>query len=313
MPICVFDIFPDGTTKVPDDTALTGPGAYRWWHYDLSDPSLASWVATHLPPIPAGALMQPETRPRCDEFGDGLMLNLRGINMNAGQHADQMVSVRMWVAADVVITVRLRKIYAIDEIRQLAVAHAAPPSPAVFLRALIGRLTARVQEEVAQLAARTEFYETDLEDRSTPPPKDLPITRRSVIKLRRYLDPQRAALVTLAEIDLPIIPEADALHLRELANRTTIVVEELDALQQRIVTVQDEHDNQTAQRQARHGHVLSLAAALFLPLGFVTGLFGVNVGGMPGVDDARAFALLCLSLLVLAAVMLGVLKWLRWL
>ena len=58
---------------------------------------------------------------------------------------------------------------------------------------------------------------------------------------------------------------------------------------------------------------LSIAAAVFLPLGFLTGLFGVNVGGMPGVDDPHAFAILCLAMVGLAAIMLAVLKWLRWL
>ena len=313
MPICVFDIYNDGTAQVPEDDGLTGPGRYRWWHYDLSDPALEPWLATHLPAIPAGALLQPETRPRCDEYEDGLILNLRGINLNEGQQADQMVSIRMWVTDAVVITVRMRRVFAIDELRTLATQNNAPRQPSAFLEALVSRLTARVQTEVARLADRTAFYETDLEDLSTLPPKDLPITRRSTIKLERYLAPQRSALERLAELDLPLVPEVDSMKLRELANRTAIVVEELDALQERIVTVQDEHDNQVAQRQARHGYVLSIAAAVFLPLGFLTGLFGVNVGWMPGVDDPRAFAILCLAMVGLAAIMLAILKWLRWL
>ena len=313
MPLCVFDIYDDGTTSVPEDSHLTGPARYRWWHYDMADPALEPWLAEHLPEIPAGALLQPETRPRCDEYEDGLILNLRGINLNEGQQADQMVSIRMWVTDAVVITVRMRRVFAIDELRTLATQNNAPRQPSAFLEALVSRLTARVQTEVARLADRTAFYETDLEDLSTPPPKDLPVTRRSTIKLERYLAPQRSALERLADLDLPLVPDVDSMKLRELANRTAIVVEELDALQERIVTVQDEHDNQVAQRQARHGYVLSIAAAVFLPLGFLTGLFGVNVGGMPGVDDPRAFAVLSLAMVGLAALMLAVLKWLRWL
>ena len=313
MPLCVFDIYDDGTTSVPEDSHLTGPARYRWWHYDMADPALEPWLAEHLPEIPAGALLQPETRPRCDEYEEGLILNLRGINLNEGQQADQMVSIRMWVTDAVVITVRMRRVFAIDELRTLATQNNAPRQPSAFLEALVSRLTARVQTEVARLADRTAFYETDLEDLSTPPPKDLPVTRRSTIKLERYLAPQRAALERLAQLDLPLVPDVDSMKMRELANRTAIVVEELDALQERIVTVQDEHDNQVAQRQARHGYVLSIAAAVFLPLGFLTGLFGVNVGGMPGVDDPRAFAILCLAMVGLAAIMLAVLKWLRWL
>ena len=52
-------------------------------------------------------------------------------------------------------------------------------------------------------------------------------------------------------------------------------------------------------------YVLSVIAAVFLPLGFLTGLLGINVGGMPGADNAAAFWLVCLIASLLAAVSLG--------
>ncbi|WP_370399870.1 CorA family divalent cation transporter [Sulfitobacter sp. JB4-11] len=313
MPICVFDIAKDGTTHVPSDTHLTGAARYRWWHFDASDPMLPDWLATHLPDIPAGALMQAETRPRCDAYVDGMMLNLRGINLNTGQPADQMVSIRMWVADAVVITVRVRRVFAVEDLRQTAIAQQAPPSPSAFITALVTLLTGRIEGEVSQIEKLTEFFEADLEDDRTPPPVQLPATRRSVIRLRRYLEPQRDALAALAVFGAPLIPEPEGLVLRELANRTTIVVEELDALRERLITVQDDHDLDVARKQARHGYVLSIAAGVFLPLGFLTGLFGVNVAGLPGLEDPRAFIILCLSMVALAVATLGLLRWFRWL
>ncbi len=312
MPLYVFDIHPDGTSTVPQDDALTGPGTYRWWHFDLSDADLSDWATKWLEEIPAAALLQPETRPRCDPFGRGMILNLRGINMNEGQEADQMVSVRMWVEESVIVTVRVRRVFALDEIRKLAEADQAPPTTAAFLEALINRLTTRIQAEVASIAKITGFYEDDLDDRGTPAPKDLPETRRSVIRLGRYLEPQRHAVDKLAALDLPMIPLPDGLKLHELANRTTIAVEELDALEERLITVQEEHDLNVAHRQARHGYVLSIAAAVFLPLGFLTGLFGVNIAGMPGMQHPDAFWILCTGILVLAIVMVGLLRYFRW-
>lgn len=313
MPLCVFDIHPDGNARQASDAALVGPGIYRWHHYDLSDPDLAGWVSRSLDPIPAAALLQPETRPRCDPYGDGLILNLRGINLNEGQSADQMVSVRMWVAQEAVVTVRVRRVFALEDIRGLCVAGQAPSSPAAFLNALIGRLTARIQDEVLRISAQTEFFEVDLENKHSPTPRELPETRRKVIKLRRYLEPQKHALDRLVVFEGALVGAADALELRELANRTTIAVEELAAQQERIITVQDEHDLQVAQRQASHGFRLSLAAAVFLPISFLTGLFGVNVGGMPGLENPSAFAILSLSMVALAIVLVLLLKWIRWL
>lgn len=51
---------------------------------------------------------------------------------------------------------------------------------------------------------------------------------------------------------------------------------------------------------------------MFLPLGFLTGLFGVNVAGVPGLDWPGAFAVLCVAMVISAAVVLWLFRWLRW-
>jgi zinc transporter len=312
MPICVFDIYPDGTTLVPEDRNLTGPGTYRWWHFDMTDPAFSDWVHAHLPPIPAGALLQTETRPRCDQFNDGIILNLRGINMNEGAEADQMISVRMWVSADVVITVRRRKVFAIDAIRVACTAGFPPRTVADFLAHLVQGLIERVQNHIETIVALTDIYEQDLVDATAPQPRDLPETRRSIIRLRRYLDPQRAALDRLAAMDLPMLPLSGAQQLRELANSSTISVEHLDELRDRLISIQQEHDTNVAQRQARHGYVLSVVAAVFLPLSLITGLFGVNLQGIIGANSPFGFIALSLALLILAVGLVALLRWLRW-
>lgn len=312
MPICAFDIHADGSVTEPNDTKLTGAAVYRWWHFDLGDPDLRPWLNDTLAEIPAGALLQSETRPRGDAFADGLIVNLRGINMNDGP-ADQMVSVRMWITKAVIVTVRVRRVYAVDEIRQQMIAGEAPANTAAFLTALAGKLTRRIQDEVQSLGTLTDFYEADLEDPNTLEPPDLQTTRRSVIKLNRYLQPQEAALRGLVDVDANLIPETCGLQLREWANRTTLAVEELHALQDRIIAVKSEHDQDIAQRQAAHGYRLSLAAGVFLPLGFMTGLFGVNLAGMPGTQNPWAFGVLCASMVAIGVILTLVLKRLRWL
>lgn len=313
MPLCVFDIFPDGSVTEPTDTGLTGGGTYRWWHFDLSDPDFRDWANDKLASIPAAALMQDETRPRCDRFENGLILNLRGVNMNTGQPAEQMVSLRIWATQKVLITARVRKVFAAEEIRQQIMQGHPPATVAGFIETLVTKLTARVQEEVMDIAEAANDCEDEIADHADSIPDVLPELRRMVIKLRRYLEPQRSALQKLAISDQDWITDGDRLKLREQANRSTLAVEELDALRDRLSSVQDHFDTHASQRQGRNSYALSIVAAVFLPLGFLTGLFGVNVAGMPGTQNPWSFAILAFCMLLTAVIMYIFMRWMKWL
>ncbi|MEO0401592.1 MAG: zinc transporter ZntB [Pseudomonadota bacterium] len=311
MPLCVYDVAPDGTALPPHEGRPLDAG-YRWWHFDLSDPELPAFLAETVPDIPAAALTAAETRPRADRYGDGLILNFRGVNLNADGPADQMVAVRMWVTAGLVVTVRMRKVFALDALRQQAEAGSAPSSPMGFVGALAAGLMGRVRDTVFDLADRIDTLEDALHDDATPLPLDLVEDRRMAIRLRRYMAPQRDALTALLATETALISHTQRARLREQTNLAKLAVEELEALIARMTAVQDHHTAQAALAQGRNGYVLSIVAAVFLPLGFLTGLFGVNVAGMPGVDTPWAFAALCAGLVVLSALALWVLRRLRW-
>jgi len=60
-------------------------------------------------------------------------------------------------------------------------------------------------------------------------------------------------------------------------------------------------------------YVLSIVAGIFLPLGLLTGLLGINVGGMPGVESPIAFTLVCVLLVAVAVFQWYLFKRKQWL
>jgi zinc transporter len=71
--------------------------------------------------------------------------------------------------------------------------------------------------------------------------------------------------------------------------------------------------NRISEQMNARMYVLSVVAAIFLPLGFLTGLFGVNVGGIPLADDPRGFLEMVLVLLLITAFQVVLFRWRRWL
>jgi zinc transporter len=60
-------------------------------------------------------------------------------------------------------------------------------------------------------------------------------------------------------------------------------------------------------------YVLSVVAAIFLPLTFVTGLLGMNVGGLPGLESPRGFLGSVVIMIAAAVALLFFFRWKKWL
>ena len=77
--------------------------------------------------------------------------------------------------------------------------------------------------------------------------------------------------------------------------------------------MQEELINELAQLQNTRMYVLSVVAAIFLPLTFVTGLLGMNVGGLPGIDSPRGFLIAVFVMFATSAAMLIYFRFRKWL
>jgi zinc transporter len=132
------------------------------------------------------------------------------------------------------------------------------------------------------------------------------------IMFRRYMAPQRDAIEQLMLTDVTWLDGTHRRHLQESHNHVTRYVEDLDAIRERAQIVKDELANTLSDRLNRNMYVLSVIAAIFLPLGFLTGLFGINVGGIPGADNGNAFLLFCGLLVVIVVIQVLIFKKLKW-
>ncbi len=314
-PICAFDVLATADVTQAAHADPFGPvpqtAVFRWVHLDMADPGVAAFLESRVPDVVHQALLQAETRPRCDRVDDGILINLRGVNLNPGSDADDMVSLRLWVTQSFVVSIRSRKVFAVDALRT-AMATDPPPDVGAWLVRLTEGLVDRIEDVSVSKDDATGLLEEGIFGGGGGTAPDIGPLRASVYKLRRFVGPQQQALHRLTTVALPFLdPHREA--LREVTNRATRTVEELDAVAHRLTAVQDHHHTEAADRMGRHSYILSVVAAIFLPLGFLTGLFGVNVAGMPGLEWPFAFALLCVGSLGLGVLAWGLMRWLKWL
>lgn len=287
-----------------------------WVHLQRTDPHAQQWLRDEsgLDPLIAEAMLEEETRPRVVEEDTGLVCILRGVNLNPGAQPNDMISVRGWFSKDRIITTRRYSIRAVRAISDALEAGKGPKTPGELLTRLTMGLTDRMQPIVDELGEAVDgLEESMLENESASLRGDLRRVRGSAITLRRYLAPQRDAVGRIAQSEFAWIKKGDRAALRENQDRLQRLVEEMDEARERAAVVQDELATRIGEQMNRTMYTLTVIAAIMLPLGFLTGLLGINVGGMPGADNPQAFWIVCTMMVLIGVLEIWLFKRIKWL
>lgn len=288
-----------------------------WLHLDYTDPSAQLWLSEHsgLPELITEALLTENTRPRATQVGDGLLIALRGVNMNPGADPEDMVSVRLYATPERIISTRKRKLQSVTGLAMDCRDGNGPCSVAELLIELSDRLVQRMGDVVEETEEQLSALELDLLEQQNDSAlrQSLSTLRRQTIRLRRYFGPQRDAFNQLQSERLTWIGTEQKLLLREVSDRLLRHIEDIDMIRERAAMAQEEMIGQLSDQLNQRMYILSLIAAIFLPLGFLTGLLGINVGGIPGADNPYAFGLFAIMLCILVALQLWLFKRKRWL
>ncbi|UCG05927.1 MAG: zinc transporter ZntB, partial [Desulfobacterales bacterium] len=251
-----------------------------WIHLDYSKERAKHWLQTEskLSALSSDILMEEDTRPRFISTKEGFLLILRGVNCNPGSDPEDMVAVRMSFEENRIITMRQRRVMAINDIHEAIEAGTGPRSAVDFLLMVIYRIVDRMGDVVAEIDDQVdELEDTVLTAESYELRSRLAKIRRQSISLRRYLAPQREVLSRLQDERLEWFSDKVKSRLRELAERTARFVEDLDSARDRAAITQEELNNRLSEQMNKAMYVLSIVAAIFLPLGLLTGLLGINV------------------------------------
>ena len=305
----------DGRGTALDESAVRDWMPERgslWLHLDATNEKARQWIErdSDLPPVAIDTLLAGETRPRTLVTDNGLLIVLRGVNTNPGEDPEDMVSVRVWLEPDRVITTRRRRLLSVIDIARALDDGDGPDRPGALLAMLVDRLAERIGNFVDTIESRLDGIEDDIGSVTLESIRSrLSPLRRQMAAVRRFLAPQRDALDRLYRQPVDFIKESDAHLMREEADRITRYLEDLELARERAVVLQEELLSHMAQQQNSRMYVLSVVAAIFLPLTFVTGLLGMNVGGLPGVDSPLGFFG---SVAVMVAAASGLLMYFRW-
>lgn len=255
-------------------------------------------------------MLSEKVRPRLISLSKGILLILRVSDSTTVKQHEELRSLRIYADKDRIITTSLYPLPVVEGVLRKC---QSITTSADLLVDLCTQSVRGLEIILEDLDERADLLEKQvLANCDDPEDKDVTSLALDSLDVRRYLAPQKEVLYQLNNCSIPWITSAHQKKIRETHDRVSRQLEEAEALRERTRIIRDQLQAHVAEQVNHRVYVFSVIAAIFIPLGFLTGLFGVNLGGIPGRDSPIGFFLFNLILCSITILMVFVFKRLKW-
>jgi zinc transporter len=306
-------------TALPTDNLPIPPkngDGYLWLHFDRKNENTRQTLIDDemIDDVATDTLLSEDSRPRTITRGEDVLINLRGVNLNPGAVEEDMIPIRFFVQKNRVISVSGRPLKAVEDALERLQTQTVSERPGGFIAGFALLLSERMAPTITDLNEQVDELEEGLDNvKGETARSQISELRRKAILFRRYIAPQKDALTALSSQSFDWLSADDKLRLRDAADQSARITEDLDAIRERCAIIKDQLTDIRAEQMNKNMMILSVVAAIFLPLGLISGMMGINVGGMPWVETNMGFWYVTALIIGIGIIQLIIFKWLKWL
>lgn len=319
--ICGFHFVADGSARAlaTATEALPllqpqGPAdGFVWLHVNLGHAGAERWLRgfTHLPDSFYEATTDGSRATRIERDEESLLAVMNDVVFDFDYDASDVSTLCVCVQPRLVVTARRHPLRSVDRLRVAVKSGAVIDSSVSLLDHLLRDQADELQRIVRRATDRIDAIEDDLlAGRHQRHTGELARLRRLMVRLQRLLAPEPSALLRMLSRPPRWVTPDDVQHLHRSHEEFALVLRDMAALQERIKSMQDEISARVAQRDSRSLFMLTVVTVLALPINLVSGMFGMNVGGIPLSGSGHGFWVMLGVIATLTAV-IATLGWRR--
>lgn len=290
---------------------------------DVQEPGLISAFGRVLGfhPLMQEDLLNTDQRPRVEDHGDHLYVVLKMLEWKPGEEGAEgsidIEQLSLVVGANYVISFQERAGDFFDPIRariREAVGRARKMGPDYLAYSLLDMVVDHYFLVIERLAERIERLEDEVTGR---PARDtlarIQALKREVLFVHKAVWPLREVVASLRHLDTKLIAKGTQIFLRDLQDHVVQVVEGIDTCRDLASDLLDVYLSMIGNRTNTVMKVLAVFSAVFMPLTFVTGIFGMNFRTMPPLEWDWGFGATLALMSVMAVAMVAFFRARRWL
>ena len=302
----------DGTgTPEPSNDITPVPTGWTWIDVtvDGSTDEAADTVRAVVAPLGLDSIalhdaLHEANLPKVDDFGDQVHLVLHGLRYDR----IETYEVDCFIAASVLVTFRAADAPAVESLWTSVQTHPE------LAGGTAGELAARLADGLSRrLLAVVDAFDGRVDELTAQALRadagllaDVMAVRADLSKIRRVVIPQREALDLLRVADSPQITDSARRRFSDVFDVASRAATGLDAARSALSETLDAYRGAEARQATEVTKVLTVYAAVMLPLSLIAGFFGMNHTNLPTLDSDWGWIFVAALMVTVAAVSIGV-------
>ncbi|MCC7548973.1 MAG: magnesium/cobalt transporter CorA [Burkholderiales bacterium] len=304
---------------VPELAALSGSPSIAWINVEgLSDrpriEALARTVRLHT--LTLEDILNGDLRPKLEDYGDYLFVTAKMLEVDQVSQRIVVDQLSLVLGASFVISAQEHPGDPFDPVRsriRTAAGRIRRSGPDYLVYALLDLTVDQYFAVVDWIGDRIEHLDEQMAGNERPELlRVLYQLKRDLIFLRRAVNPLRDVVAGLRHAETDKIRESTTPYLRDLFEHLVQVSERIDTYRDLLAGVQDMYVSRMSNRTNTVMKIIAVFSSIFLPLNFITGVFGMNFEFMPLLHSHWGVLAAFGCMLVVVLVMLGYFRRRRW-
>lgn len=248
--------------------------------------------------------------PKVDVYEEYLFMALFSFHLSEKRRRVETVEVDMYLGDNYVVCVHPRPLRELGRVRRrlLMGDEFVSSSPANVAHTVLDAVVDEYLPIMNRLSAMVDGIEDELlnedEDASTQILDSFFHLKHELTALRRLAVPLRDVVGILMRPTVRLVPEESRMYYDDVRDHLIRVVDMIDTMRDYLAGSLDIYTTQQTQRLNQTAQRLTAISLIFLPLTFVTGLYGMNFENMPELHTYYGYFVVLGVLATIATLML---------
>ncbi len=296
-------------------------GAITWVHVEgLQDVDLMEQLANqyNLHPLTLEDILNVEQRPKIEEFDHYIFITLKALRLTGDHQAFTAKNLSIVIGKNFVLLFQDEQSTLFEQIHKRIVQH-----PDRWLNnkgsdylgyRLIDTIVDQYFFVLEEIGDQIEEIENlIIIDPTKRIPRLLYHLKNQMLQIRKVIWPLREVLNHLMNAEEDLITHATRVYVRDVLDHASQAIDVVETFRDMLSNLMDVYLSSLSSRMNEIMKVLTIIATIFIPITFITSLFGMNFTYMPELHWKWSYPIVLFSMALIAGLMLYYYRRKKWL